>query len=190
MSDIIWKLRDDHGKLARLLDLMAREVRRFDAGERPDYELVETILEYILNYPDLYHHPLEDLVLGRLARRNPDAARDIGDLASEHRVLGSLTRRFAAALRNVTQDDQLPRDWFVDIANEYLSAQRRHIQMEEVVFFPAALRALTAEDWADLRVAAQTLDDPLFGGGPTGRYARLHREIMKWSRPETGPGAG
>ena len=83
------------------------------------------------------------------------------------------------------QDAELPRDWFVDVAGDYLSFQRRHMQMEEVVFFPPALRALTDADWRDIRDAVTTPDDPLFGDGEEQeKYDRLHREILKWGKPQ------
>jgi hemerythrin-like domain-containing protein len=179
------RLRDDHKKLARLMDLIAREVRIFDAGDLPDYELVGLILDYTQNYPDLYHHPVEDVVLAKLRERDPEAASSVGALDDEHNKLGELTRRFAAALHNVTQDAELPRDWFVEIASEYLTFQRRHMQMEEVVFFPAALRALTAADWQDVQARITLPDDPLFGDGDgPEKYDRLHQEILKWGKPQ------
>lgn len=185
MSDVIWRLRDDHKKLARLLDLIAREIRIFDAGDLPDYELVSSILDYTRNYPDLYHHPVEDLVLAKLRLRDPDAADSVGALDTEHEKLGALTRRFAAALHNVMQDAELPRDWFVEIASDYLTFQRRHMQMEEVVFFPPALRALTDQDWQAIRDAINVPGDPLFGDAEgQERYDRLHREILKWGKPQ------
>ena len=184
MSEIIWKLRDDHKKLAQLMDLIAREVRKFDAGEQPDYDLVRLILDYLRNYPDLYHHPLEDLVLRKLRRRDGAAAEAVGELDKEHEKLGHLTQRFAAALDNVLHDETLPRDWFVDLASDYLTFQRRHMQMEEVIFFPAALRALSDDDWTEIATATARPDDPLFrDDAGAGKYDRLHREILKWAKP-------
>lgn len=185
MSEIIWKLRDDHKKFARLMDLIAREVRAFDAGEIPDYDLVCNILEYTQNYPDLYHHPLEDLVLEKVRLRDPEAAENVGNLDREHEKLAGLTRRFAAALHNVIQDAELPREWFIDIASDYLTHQRRHMQMEEVLFFPPALRSLTDEDWDEIKSKATVPDDPLFGeGSDREKYDRLHQEILKWGKPQ------
>ncbi len=184
MSDVIWKLREDHKKLARLLDLIAREIRIFDAGERPDYELVEIILEYVINYPDLFHHPWEDLVLEKLRLRDPHAAESVGALDQEHAKLAHLTRRFATAVHNVMRDEELPREWFVDVASEYLTYQRRHMQMEEVIFFPAALRGLRAEDWDEITQALKRPQDPLFDeGAAKAKYDRLHQEVMKWGKP-------
>ena len=35
-------------------------------------------------YPEVYHHPQEDLVFATLKSRNPIAAAKVGDLAGEH----------------------------------------------------------------------------------------------------------
>lgn len=185
MSETIDKLRADHRNLARLMEIIAREVRVFEAGDLPDYDLVASILDYTRNYPDRYHHPLEDRVLAKLRQRDPDTATTVGDLDREHEKLEVLTHRFAAALDNVMQDAELPRDWFVEVASEYLDFQRRHMQMEEVLFFPAALRTLTDDDWQDLAKAAPAADDPLFGGtGAQEKYDDLLEEIMKWGNPQ------
>lgn len=181
MSNVIWKLRQEHRRLTRLMDLIAREVRAFEQGHSPDYYLVESILEYILNYPELCHHPKEDLVLAKLRVRDPEAAANVGDLEHEHEKLAALTRRFAAAVRNVLQDEQLPREWFVGVASDYLTFQRQHLQMEEVVFFPPALRALTPEDWEEIEDDLATPYDPLFDEGKLEeKFARIHKEIIEW----------
>ena len=181
MSETIDKLRTDHRNLARLMDIIAREVRVFEAGDLPDYDLVASVLDYTQNYPDRFHHPLEDKVLAKLRQRDPDIAITVGDLDREHEKLGTLTRRFAAALDNVMQDAELPRDWFVEVASEYLDFQRRHMQMEEVLFFPAALRALSEDDWRELATDAPSADDPLFGGTDAqGEYDAWLEEIRKW----------
>ena len=175
MSKVLDELREEHRRMAALLDLLAREVTAFEAGELPDYDLVDDILDYSLAYPDLVHHPKEDLIHEKLWLRNPESVQAIGNLEAEHEKLGQATRRFAAAVRNVLQDETLPRDWFLDIAADYLRFARRHMQMEEVVFFPAALKHLTADDWRDIADRAE--QDPADGGATGQRYTRLFREI-------------
>ena len=177
MPNVIDGLRREHVRMARLLDILAREIAAFENGQAPDYDLVGDILAYALNYPDLVHHPTEELVLERLLARAPEAADEVGDLTAEHARLAALTRRFAAALQNVLQDHTLPRDWFVDVARDYLGFSRRHMQMEEVLFFPAALRHLTDEDWADIAARRDRRDDPLRGGD--GAEAERFRRLVE-----------
>ncbi len=180
MAKILDEIRDDHRNLARLLDLLARELNTFKEGGRPDYDQVEDILEYCLHYPDLCHHPKEDLIFEKLQARDPATANIIGNLKLEHEKLSTLTLRFSIAVRNVLDNEMLPRDWFLDLGNDYLSFSRNHMQMEEVLFFPAARKTLAPEDWAELDDTWETVEDPLFGKETQKKYEGLYREIMNW----------
>ncbi len=180
MTKILDELGEDHRNLARLFDLLGRELNTFKEGGRPDYDLVENILEYCLQYPDLCHHPKEDLIFEKLQARDPATANIIGNLRQEHEKLSTLTWEFSIAVRKVLDDVTLPRDWFLDLANDYLSFSRNHMQMEEVLFFPEARKHLTPEDWADLDHTWETVEDPLFGEETQKKYEGLYQEIMNW----------
>lgn len=187
MAKILDDLHDDHMNMARLFDLIGRELGTFKTGEHPDYELVQKILDYCLAYPDQVHHPKEDLVFARLKARRPKAADAIGDLADEHRQLKAFTRRFATALANVLEDEQLPRDWFIDLANDFLAFSRRHMQMEEVLFFPAARKHLTAADWAELERAIASRIEQAFDADSLNHFQAAYREIMAWGKAAESP---
>ncbi|NQV84857.1 MAG: hemerythrin domain-containing protein [Rhodospirillales bacterium] len=182
MTKMLDDLRQDHRNLARLWDLLGRELNIFKQGGLPDYGLVESILDYCLNFPDLCHHPKENLIFDKLADRDPGAMSAIGDLNTEHQKLTELTWRFSTALSNVLEDEQLPREWFLNVANEFLSFSRHHMQMEEVLFFPAARKNLTDEDWAELEAATEVVDDPLFGTDKQEKYQSLFQDIMDWEK--------
>ena len=49
--------------------VLERELEIFDRGDRPDYEVIRAIISYFELYPDLYHHPQEELVFAKLKRR-------------------------------------------------------------------------------------------------------------------------
>lgn len=182
MTKILEDLLQDHRNLARLWDLLGRELNIFKEGGLPDYDLVESILDYCINYPDLCHHPKEDLIFDKLRERDPAAIGAIGDLKKEHDKLLALTWRFSTAVSNVIDDEQLPRDWFMDVANNFLSFSRNHMQMEEVVFFPAARKTLTDEDWKDLQESVENVEDPLFGEQKQEKYISLYQEIIDWGQ--------
>ena len=184
MPKVLDELRQDHRNNARLWDLLDRELKLFKEGGLPDYDLVGNILEYCLNYPDLFHHPKEDLIYQRLKDRDPASGNIVGDLEQEHAKLTALTRRFSNALKNVLEDEQLPRDWFLDVANDFLNFSRNHMQMEEVLFFPAAHKHLTADDWAEVEAASKKVGDPLFGELINEKYQRLFDEIDEWGKME------
>lgn len=183
MSEIISKLQEDHRRMLVLIQIMDREIESFSKGGPFDYFLIETVLDYMRNFPDLCHHPTEDLVYAHMKKRDAKAAEIVGDLEAEHEALGELARRFTAALNSVQQDTTLPRDWFTERARDYREALANHIRMEEALFFPAALKALTAEDWREIEEKATDKDDPLFGHKADREYRALHKIIVDWDKP-------
>jgi hemerythrin-like domain-containing protein len=164
-----------------LLDAVERQLARFDRGETPDYDILLGVLDYSLTYPDLYHHPKEDLVYARLRRLDPAATESLDDLQAEHRTLAAVTRRFAKALRCVLQDLEVPRETFGQATREFLDTYRQHIGLEESVFFPAAEARLTAADWTAIEAEAKAQRDPLFDDKGEARYATLRAEILAWA---------
>jgi hemerythrin-like domain-containing protein len=182
VTDIIDSLHEDHANLAKLLDALERQLALFDEGETPDYDIVRGVVDYCLNYPDIYHHPKEDLVLERLKAADPMAAAAVGDLAAEHEGLAALTRRFADAIDAILQDIQVPRGPFEDAARQFLETYREHMNKEERVFLPAARRALGAADWAEIDARLSQPEDPLFGAPDEARFAALRQDILYWAQ--------
>ena len=182
MTDVIDSLHQDHANLAKLLDALERQLALFDEGETPDYDIVRGVVNYCLDYPDLYHHPKEDLVLEHLKAADPVAAAAIGDLAAEHEDLAALTRRFADAIDAILQDIQVPRGPFEDAARRFLEAYREHMEKEERELLPAARRALGAADWAEIDARLSQPEDPLFGAPGEERFAALRQDILYWAK--------
>jgi len=179
MVQVIDQLERDHRNMGLLLDIIAEEMNAYRKGQVPDFDLLRMIAEYILHYPDLVHHPKEDLVFERLALRDPGAKESIGNLVGEHKRLAELTRRFAKAMNDAANDVELPREWFDSLVTEYLLANRMHIQTEEKHFFPRAMSSLTGKDWAEIDERLTHIADPLFGEKVANAYLFLHERILK-----------
>ena len=56
------KLRQEHANMTMLLDILEQQIARLRQGEVADFKTVKGILDYFLTYPDLVHHPKEDLL--------------------------------------------------------------------------------------------------------------------------------
>jgi hemerythrin-like domain-containing protein len=177
MIEVMRILKEEHENLTRLLDLLNGEIEALGKGGNPDYDLISALLEYNLTFPDLCHHPKEDVVLAKLKEINPEAAAEVGDLEAEHRDLAGLARRFAEGVRNVLAEEAVSRDDVMKMAREFSQFLHRHIEMEERVFFPAALKNLKAEDWDDIDRAVHTPPDPLFGPEVDTPFLELRAEI-------------
>lgn len=190
MHEILRMLRQEHKNIASLLNALERQVAEFERGNAPDYDVISATLEYFLDFPDLYHHPKEDLVFAKLRQRDPALAASIGDLHREHEELGARAREFSTGLRAVLDEQGPPRKTFVQRAHRFIRLQRQHLEREEASFFPAADKTLTAEDWLDLKARMTTGEDPLFGKNVTAKFDRLRRMILNWQAEDEAGDAG
>ncbi len=181
MASIVGSLRQDHINTIKLLDVLERQLVIFGRAEVPDYEMMQGVMEYFLDYPNLYHHPTEDLILSKMKMRGGAAKDGFPDLRHEHQELASMTRRFLAAIHNILQEVEVPREAFQRRAREFLDFYRSHIKKEEEVFFPAALKVLTKEDWAEISQVQEIRDDPIFGPKSHERLETLREGILAWS---------
>src|SRR5678816_3461811 len=77
----------EHVNFATLLELGLEEIERFSRGKAPDYELMLDIMFYMTHYPDVLHHPKEDLAFARIAARDPSVRAVVDVLAHEHALL-------------------------------------------------------------------------------------------------------
>ncbi len=182
MAGVIESLRGDHSRMTKLLDALERQLANFDEGKTLDFDIVDGIVHYCQSYPDLHHHPLEDLIFDRLKLNNPNILEGVKDLRDEHKSLAEQTRKLATALNMVEQDVPVEREEIQEVASDFLSAHRHHIMMEEKFFFPAAQRNLKPEDWAAIAGQLKPVQDPLFETREDERFAALYRDIIEWDQ--------
>lgn len=180
MTSAMEILRQDHKNLERLLDALERQVAHFEAGEDSDIDIVKAVVDYCLTYPDLCHHPKEDIVLRQLQVRSPAEADRIGDLEEEHRRLGEATRAFGATLDAMVKGEAEPNGGFAAQARAFLDNYRLHMEMEDLHFFPVAEAQLTDEDWGVVDREVEHMVDPMFGGRIEERFKVLRNEILLW----------
>jgi hemerythrin-like domain-containing protein len=179
MVQVIDQLCRDHRNLRLLLDIVEEEMDAYREGCVPDFELLSMIAEYALHYPDLIHHPRENVIFERLLVRDPGAKEIIGALVQEHGRLAGLTRKFVGAISNAARDVEMPREWLDAVAKEYLLANRLHMEHEEEHFLPRAMNRLTAGDWAEIDQRLAHADDPVFGEKVEEAYLYLHKRVLR-----------
>jgi hemerythrin-like domain-containing protein len=183
MVEIIPLLRAEHANLGTVLDVLEREVETYIERGRLNREIVRDILEYFRGYPALCHHPKEDLIYRKLRLfAEPAVFANVCDLVAEHEALAALTDTLEAAVDNLLPDSEGARGKFIHVAREYLNRHRRHMETEEGVLFPLALKSLSEEDWAEIdrRVIEQM--DPLSGDLFDDRFEALRGEIIEQER--------
>jgi hemerythrin-like domain-containing protein len=154
---IIERLSQEHRNIEKLLAILERELEVFDRGDRPDYEVIRAVISYFEAYPEVYHHPQEDLIFAKLRERDPVAAAKVGDLAREHHKGAERLHRVAHAVKNVLADAEVLRQNVDTIIRDFIAHERHHMMMEDRDFFPAALKALEPQDWTEIASAVTDL---------------------------------
>jgi len=126
---IIERLSREHRNIKKLLAILERELEVFDQGDRPDYEVIRAVISYFEVYPEVYHHPQEDLVFAKLTTRDPVAAAKVGDLAREHHKGAERLRRVAHVVENVLADGEILRQTVDTIVRDFIAHERHHMMM-------------------------------------------------------------
>jgi len=176
---IIDFLRQEHRNIEELLRVLEQELGLFARGERPDYEVIRAVIAYFEVYPDVYHHPQEDMVFDKLKVRDPTAAASVGDLAAEHRRGAERLRRVAQAVQGVLMDREILRQTVDGIIRDFIVHERHHMAMEERLFFPAAIKALRPQDWAEIASTSTDGKDPLFSETVEERFESVRKHILQ-----------
>ncbi|HZZ21921.1 MAG TPA: hemerythrin domain-containing protein [Roseiarcus sp.] len=176
---IIERLSREHRNIEKLLAILERELEIFDRGDRPDYEVIHAIIGYFKVYPEIHHHPQEDLIFAKLGIRDPAAAAKVGDLVREHQKGAERLHRVAQAVDSVLADRANLRQYVDIIVRDFIEHERRHIMMEDRDFFPAALKALEPQDWTEIASALTRHRDPLFSDVAEEGFDMLRAHILR-----------
>ena len=90
MPKIIDILLDEHQNIEKLLLVLEHELEVFDRSGRPDYEILQSIIQYFQDYPESCHHPKEEMIFEKLKLRDPAAAKRFGDVYAS--ILDGISR--------------------------------------------------------------------------------------------------
>lgn len=179
MSDPIALWHTEHVNFAALLDLLELQLDLFHRGEAPDYELMLDIMFYMTHYPDVAHHPKEDLAFARIAERDAASRPTVERLSDQHSILKRDGNALVIALDDIVNGSVTSREHVEAPGRAYIAAFRLHMRIEETDVLPLAAKLLDRSDWAAIGRSIRRLDDPVFGKSSDARYAALRRHIPR-----------
>jgi hemerythrin-like domain-containing protein len=182
MADTLAVWHAEHVNFARLLDLLEEQVATFHRGERPNYDLMGTILYYMRNFADRVHHPREDVAYARLVERDPGMQLVVNRLLQEHRVIATAGEELLNRLNEAEGDVVSPRAALEAATATYLVYYRNHLSTEERDVMPRAAQLLTQDDWEAVAATVSASPDPLFGDNVQERFGALRRQIAREAR--------
>jgi len=175
MSRTLTIIQREHRALAAVLYTLDHVLGDIRAGKlEPEFALFESILAYVQDFPDRFHHPKEDDVLFPLvAERAPEARDAIALLQQQHHEGVRLTSDLKWKLDAWKTDPAKNFAAFDATATQFVEWQRKHMALEERTVMPAARAKLTEADWAKADAAFDDNDDPIFGQKPKAAFDRL-----------------
>lgn len=177
MRKQILKWKAEHVDFLRLLDLLELQISLFHEGATPIYDLMLDIVYYLTHFADKFHHPREDVALGKLGERHPSVRALIQRVLGEHKVIAAAGKQLVEQLESVLNGALLTRESVEAVAATYVTYYRHHMAREEKDLFPMVDKVLRPVDWKSVAAAIRPEEDPLFGKEVKERYRVLHRQI-------------
>lgn len=175
------QLLTEHRNIARVLKCLERELDKVEQHENADYQLMEYAMTYITDYPDVLHHPHEDVMFARLQRKDPAAADTVNALLEEHKDLEKMGRRLREMVSAAATEQLVERAALVQAGREYLKKQFSHMRVEESGVLPMARKAFTHADWNDIAYYTKPEQDPVFGDVLDENFKELYDVIVGMS---------
>lgn len=185
MNQTMTILRCEHRSIEFLLDLLERQTDLVEKTGEPNLPLIIEIIDFFRSYPDMHHHPKEDLVLRRLRQRVENFDEECLGLEDEHEHLSDELHAFSRTVTALMTDPcEVTRSAFVLTARSFVARERQHMAKEERYFFPAAERWLTDEDWREIDEAVNQFVDPMSAPDACYRFHHLAEYLDRQRNPE------
>ncbi|CAG4883907.1 conserved protein of unknown function [Georgfuchsia toluolica] len=181
-------IKDEHSAIAAVLYTLRYLVKQMrEAGNTPNFPLLRAILDYIVSYPDRWHHPKEDdFLFAAVKRQTKEADALIADLEHEHKLgylmIENLKQQLLAFQNNMPESGEA----FFKQAESYVEFEWEHMRKEEEELVPIAKHTLTTADWIEINSAFRENDNPLFGIKPREEAERLYQRILSLAPPPIG----
>jgi len=131
MTDALAALREEHLNFGKLLDLLDAELALFHQGESPNYELMLDIMFYMTHYPDMLHHPKEELAFAKLTRRDAGLRSAVEELTRQHELLRESGAKLVVELEDIVNGSIVSRQEVEGPGKAYVENFRGHMEREE-----------------------------------------------------------
>jgi hemerythrin-like domain-containing protein len=172
-------LRGDHRNMVMLLDLLGAEINRLATSGEPDYDLVRDIMLYVTEYPDVVHHPKEDIVYRHLKSLRPEIHTVLERVETDHQYIKESGLKLRNGIEAISIGANLSRDGLIEKLYHYMDQHRDHMYWEEINLFSLADELQHYGDWSEVVLKNNEISDPLFGSRVERKYRRLLAKIQQ-----------
>ena len=172
-------LRGDHRNMVMLLDLLGAEIDRLAASVEPDYDVVRDIMLYVTEYPDVVHHPKEDIIYRHLKSLRPEICTELERVETDHQNIKESGLKLRNSVEAISIGANLNRDELIEKFHHYVEQFREHMYWEETELFSLVDELRHFGDWSEVVLKNNEISDPLFGSRVERKYGRLLARIQQ-----------
>ncbi|MEY3408355.1 MAG: hypothetical protein RIS60_803 [Pseudomonadota bacterium] len=156
-------INEEHASLSSVLQSIRMMIKRGPQNS-PEafFDVMRAMLFYIDEIPEKQHHIKEStLLFPPLAARSAQCAAVIEKLEKDHETGEPAVRELQHLLAAWEMLGESRRQEFEKEALNYIDFYMDHMNREDTLIIPEALKLLTDEDWEKLDSAFQSNTDPL-----------------------------
>lgn len=189
-NEAIAQIHAEHRALGAVVHGLLHFAHQANAtGAAPDFDLLETMLGYITEFPQKLHHVKEeDYIFTALADNVPEARDVVDKLRMQHDDDLRLTAALQDALAHFKAGTPDGAALFLAQVERFATLQWRHMTEEEDLLLPLAERHLDAAAWQRVAEAFGANGDPRFRGDTRNRFDDMFSRIVNLAPAPIGLG--
>lgn len=180
MQHSLESLYRDHDNLRRVLFLVEQLLVDLHRNSLTELSLLRRCLSYIMDYPELAHHPAEDALFSILFKKginDEKLEKNIRSLMKDHSDIEVITRKAVETIDSAITGKEANLQEIGERLSELIHRQRKHILYEELNIYPGIARLLDEDDWKQVEALVPSKDDPVFSENTRKEYEQLFRSL-------------
>ncbi len=172
------KLHEDHKNYVKLLKLMDSLLTGLKQGSDKGYRELYLIMNYMTRYPDIFHHPYEDIIFAELETLEGVDIDEIERLKAEHSKIYHESRALLDELDAVVNGHIVEKERIQELAQQYTDSLREHMNTEESKIFPMINDRMTEASWDNISDSLKHVNDPIFDGPTSDEYKLIYNQVV------------
>jgi hemerythrin-like domain-containing protein len=158
MHSIIQQLEKDHSYMLKLIQQLKQQSSALSglSKEKVDIDILLEIINYIKDFPEHFHHPIEEKLFGLLSNKTL-SFKDYGLITKaidEHVLLDALTELMEIKISDFITGINSSKSDLLQIIDKFSRQQMNHIAYEQSHIFPLCEKYLNQEDWLQVEQSA------------------------------------
>lgn len=138
----------EHHVIHKMLDSLECAKNCIENGTLPGKDFFQKAVRFSYDFVDRFHHFKEEfLMFGMLAQKKEGLLDlEIGSLRYQHEKCHGCVRKIESSLGGYDEKDEISVTTLIENLSIYISVLRRHIYLEDQIFFPMVEKMITEQE--------------------------------------------